>query len=393
MNIYQRFHFNRFDRQQLLDRSLLVLFFFALAYRIYACFQVPLDTTDVLRNLGYASHAMDNSFAIYNTKGIDFRPEIWTFLPWENLTFQYPPVTLIFFYIFSILGLGIFWVKLTLTLIELTCAYLFYKRISKVAAILFFCAPVSLWFTSHEGQFEPLLTIFIILNVIAVKDKHWRIAGFLFAISIQVKQFGILIAPWMLYEMWRGQSSDSFIYILRKVTQGVVVGFVPFLAYYLQKPDLLLIPFLTMSGIAGASNSFSWNFLDSRGLLPIYLPPLFNFAPLIILLLVVISERRKVRTIVSFVPLASFFIVMKSLKVLRPWYFIVSPGFLFCFSQRKKLICLLLIIHLMRTPDITRKILGKVDSYHEPPKNVYIMESCMFNCNVNQKFPLMNYKK
>ena len=390
MNIYQKFHFDRFARQELLDRSLLVLFFLVLAYRIYACFQVPLDTTDVLRNLGYARHAMDNGFAIYNTQGIDFRPEIWTFLPWKNLTFQYPPVTLIFFYIFSILGLGIFWVKLTLTLIELACAYLFYKRISKVAAILFFCAPVSLWFTSHEGQFEALLTLFIILNAIAVKDKHWRLAGFLFAISIQVKQFGILIAPWMLYEMWRGQSSDSFIYILRKVTQGVVLGFVPFLGYYLQKPDLLLIPFLTMSGIQ-SSNVFSWS-LKGGGRLPISLPSLFTSASLIILLLVVISERKKVGTIVSFVPLASFFFVIKSLKVARPWYLIVSPGFLFCFSQRKTLICLLLVIHLMQSYKTTLKMLGKLD-YHEPPENVYIMESCMFNCNVNKKLPLMNYKK
>lgn len=117
---------------------LIVLFCLALTYRIYACFQVPLVTTDVLRHLGYASHALDNNFAIYKTSAMEFEPEVWTSLAWSDQTYIYPPVTLLFFYLFSIFHLGIFWVKLTLTLVDLTCAYLFYKRISMVAAILFF---------------------------------------------------------------------------------------------------------------------------------------------------------------------------------------------------------------------------------------------------------------
>ncbi len=382
---------NHFDYQQLLYRLLLVLFFLVIAYRIYACFQVPLKTTDALRNLGYASHALDNNFAIYNTKGTDFAPEIWTLLPWTKIPFQYPPVTLIFFYAFSFFGLvGIFWVKLTLTLIELASAYLFYKHISKVAAILFFCAPVSVFYTSLEGQFEALAALFTILNAIAVQDKHWRRAGFFFVISIQVKQFAILIFPWMFYEMWRQRSSDSFISILQKVSQGAVIGFLPFLGYYLQKPDLFFLPFSTIGHLAN-DNLFAWNFLSDKQSSELILKKLwyslFTYAPLIILLFVIIYERKTLRTIVSFVPLSSFFFIMKSVKLAVPWYLIFSPSLLFCFSQKKTLICLLLVIHFMQSLPYTIQAVvpNSFMAQSLSQQEIYLMKPCMFICDLNLK--------
>jgi hypothetical protein len=368
----------------LLERWLLALFLFASLYRIYACFQVPLVTTDVIRNLGYASHALENNFAIYNTLAIDFNGEIWSRF-WSNLTYPYPPVTLLFFYIFSIFNLGIFWVKLTLSFINLACAYLFYKKISKVAAILVFCAPISLWYTSHEGQFEALQTLFIILNAITIKNKHWRLAVFFLAISIQVKQMGLLIAPWMLYKIWRGQDSESLPSVLGKATQGLVLGFFPFLGYYLQTPYLLLQPFLTIRDIPlDFSNPFAWRLLN------------FYYVPLIVLVLTVILGWNKIERIVSVVPLGSFWCLIKSLKVARVWYTIVSPGFLFCFPQRKKLICLLLVLHIMENLSsvsllVLSEPFGFVDSpqmrkreYMESKETRTIMESCMFKCNMKQ---------
>ena len=376
------------EYQQPLNFCLIVIFFLVLAYRIYACFQVPTTTTDALRNLGYASHALENNFAIYTTKAEDFMPEIWTRY-WPKTPYIYPPVTLIFFYIFSIFHLGMFWVKLTLTLIELACSYLFYKWISKVAAILFFCAPVSIWYTSHEGEFEALLTLFLILSTLAVKDKHWHLAGFLLAISIQVKQLGILIAPWMLYEMWREQNSDSFIHVLWKVTQGVALGFVPFLGYYLQKPDLWLLPFSMLSGLKEISDMYAWNLIKKHGLIPIHFRSLITYISLVILLIAFIYARKKVETIVSFLPLASFIFVMKSLQVVREWYFIFSPSFLFCFLQRKTLIYFLLANHLIHGLIFIPTILGNYSdsgiSFYlmkESQETIYLMESCMFTCNV-----------
>jgi len=363
----------------------LILFILGIAYRIYTCFQVPLISTDVWRNLGYASHALENRFTIYNTKAIDFQPEIWSSL-WSNLTYPYPPVTLLFFYLFSRFHAGIFWVKLILNLIELICAYLFYKRVSQVAAILFFLAPISIWFTSHEGQFEALQTLFIILNVIAIKNKNWRLAGFLLALSIQVKQMGLLIVPWMVYEVWQDRIRDSFPSLLLKILQGFLLGFLPFLGYYLQTPFLLLQPFLTIRDlIKDPMNPFTWNALN------------LSYAPLIILASMAISKWKKVELIVSVVPLASFWCIMKSLKVARAWYAIVSPGFLFCFLQEKKLIYLLLVLHLIQGLRSNAVIVlgepfGILNNqqipvhigYRETEQTRQLMKYCMFTCNMKQ---------
>ena len=107
----------------------------ALAYRVHACLDTPLMTADTLRHLAYASHAMD--FGIYNTVAKDFAPEILAnLLPHSKQTYIYPPCTLVFFFLFSSLGLGIFWIKLVLTAVEGVCAYLFYKHVSPWAAVL-----------------------------------------------------------------------------------------------------------------------------------------------------------------------------------------------------------------------------------------------------------------
>lgn len=368
------------------DRLILLLFVIALGYKIYACFQVPVVTSDVLRHLGYSSHALENNFAIYTTKAEDFMPEIWTRY-WSNQPYIYPPVTLIFFYLFSVFHLGIFWVKAVLTLIDFVCAYLFYKHISKLAALLFFCAPVSLWYTSHEGQFEILQTLFIILNVISVRKREWRFAGFWFAISVQVKQFGVLILPWMLYKIWKSSNEEHqpFIKILNKAFQGLVLGFFPFLAFYIQTPLLLLLPIT--SGSTAIYNPFAWNLfnLDLFGWNPKWLVvwnALFSYVPFIILIIVGIIawKKQKFTTVVSTVPLILFWLIIKSLKWGQFWYSIVVPGFLFCLS-RKSLIHLLLLLHLMQGLHSTVAILIKPIGFKESQDSLALIESCMFKCD------------
>lgn len=229
----------------------------------------------------------------------------------------------------------------------------------------------------------------IILTAITVKDKHWRVAGFFFAISIQVKQLGLLLAPWILYQMWKEKETNSFHSILGKVSQGLILGFLPFLGYYIQKPDLLLLP-LT-GGSPSIYNPFAWNFLDLKlfGWNPqwlIYWNSFFTYAQLIAIgiAIAVIARREKLEFIISSIPLASFWYIVKSLKWGQFWYSIVSPGFTFCFSQRKILICLLLVLHLMQGLRSTRLILNKPFGRLEEKQYRTLMASCMFACNLKQ---------
>lgn len=366
-------------------RGLLFFFALALCYKIYACFQVPAVTSDVFRQLGYASHALDNNFGIYTTRALDFKPEVWTRY-WTEQPYIYPPVTLLFYYFFSIFHLGIVWVKITLTIIDLFCTYLFYKHISESAAILFFCSSVMLWYSSHEGQFEVLQTLFIVLNALAIKKRQWRLSGFYFAISIQIKQLGVLIAPWMLYEMWKDRSGKSFSLILIKVAQGVALGFIPFLGFYMRRPNILLLP--VIEGAKLIYNPFAWNFV-SGGYFnwnPKWLTfwnAIFSYVPLILLVRAVFQWKKK-EQIISAIPLISFWVVIKSLKWGQLWYTIINPGFIFCLSASKKFIHLLLCIHLIQCLDSTVSIIYKPVSTLESQESRNIIKSCMFTCNPQQ---------
>jgi len=373
-----------------LEKWVLFLFAIALVYKIYACFQIPVVTSDVVRHLGYSSHALENNFAIYTTKAKDFGPEIWT-IYWNNRPYIYPPVTLIFFYLFSVFHLGIFLVKAVLTLVDFSCTYLFYKYISKLAAFLFFCAPVSLWYTSHEGQFEILQTLFIILTAISVRRKQWHLAGFLFSISVQVKQFGVLVLPWMLYKIWtnRDKEDQSFINIIYQTLSGLILGFLLFLPFYIQAPWLLLLPLI--AGSIDTYNPFAWNFLNPSlfGWNPQWLVvwnELFSYAPFIILSItgIITVKKGDFTTSVSTVPLTLFWLIIKSLKWGQFWYSIVGPGFLFCLS-RKSLIHLLLLLYMVQCLYSTIAILVKPIGFKESQDSLALMESCMFRCELSLK--------
>ena len=166
---------------------------------------------------------------------------------------------------------------------------------SKASAILFFCAPVSLWYTSLEGQFESLQTLFIILNIVAVNNGQWRKAGLFFALSAQVKLWGILMAPWMLYRIWQERRAGPAGAIMRDVSLGVALGFIPFIGFYLRTPDLLFISLRIASEQSVSYNPFAWNFLDASrfGWNPswlVYWNATFTLLPLLILAVSAVRE-------------------------------------------------------------------------------------------------------
>lgn len=388
------------------ERWFLLVFAIVLVYKIYACFQVPAITSDVLRHLGYSSHALENGFNIYETVAKDFKPEAWT-RHYSKQTYIYPPVTLIFFYLFTTLHLGILWVKLVLTLIDLGCAYLFYRHVSKWAAFLYFCAPVSMWYTSHEGQFEVLQTLFISLTAISVNERQWSLAGFWLAISIQVKQFGVLLLPWVVYEMWKNKNEKiSFVQLVTRGFQGGILGFLPFIAFYIRSPLLLILPIT--QGTKRSYNPFAWNIFkpdlfDWNPEILVFWNALFSYTPLIILGIVglLALRSRKFATTISTIPLVLFWFVTKSLKWGQFWYSIIAPGFLFCLS-RKSLIHVLLLLHLMQclhsssaivafikpteiiqpevTPTQSKSSLGFIGG-RESFDSLTLLQSCMVSCD------------
>jgi hypothetical protein len=186
--------------------------------------------------------------------------------------------------------------------------------------------------------------------------------------------------------MWmnRNEKDQSLSKIIWKAFQGLILGFIPFLPFYIQNPWLLFLPIT--NGSTRVYNPFAWNFLNSTlfGWNPKFLVlwnALFSYAPLIIVLIVGITawKKRNFSTGFSTVPLTLFWFITKSLKWGQFWYSIIAPSFLFCLS-RKSLIHLLLVLHLMQCLHSTIAILIRPIGAKEPQSSLALMQSCMFRC-------------
>lgn len=334
---------------QLSQRTLVLGFVLLAALRLALCFQPMSDTSDTYRNLGYACHLRDAGTSLYTTFARDFRPESWT-TAWPDLPYTYPPVTLCFFATFGSLGLGVFFVKLALTIMDLLVGLVFARQVSPLAGLLYFANPASLWLVSREGQFEPLVVFFLTLTILAVQRGGWVAAGVGWALAFQVKQFAVLLLPWLL---WKAGSRV-------RLAVGVVLGFLPFLGFYLKSPGLLLFPFRYTQGEA-AFNPYYWQFWGPSGWL---LRADFVWTSLLsaaILALPALAWWRSGRTPAAALELLPFTLYWAILKVARYaqfWYPLASPPFLLCFRERKRLVTWLLILLLLVGDFGARRLLG-----------------------------------
>jgi len=302
--------------------------------RLALCAQPMSDTSDTYRNLGYAYHLRDAGISLYTTFARDFQPESWA-TAWPDLPYTYPPVTLCFFASIASLGLGIFFVKLALTVIDLFVGLVFARQVSPWAGLLYFANPASLWLVSREGQFEPLVVLSLTLCILAAHRERWVGAGVFFALALQTKQFALLLLPWLL---WRARWA--------RLSLGIGLGFLPFLGFYLKAPGLLLLPFRYTQGEA-AFNPYHWQFWGPWGWIPRTDFIWCSLLSTAILALPVVAWWRSSRTLGSAVDLLPFTLCWAALKVARYaqfWYPLASPPFLLCLRDRKALVTGLLVL-------------------------------------------------
>jgi hypothetical protein len=96
-----------------------------------------------------------------------------------------------------------------------------------------------------------------------------------------------------------------------------------------------------------------------------------------------IQQGEKNRTLVSIIPLASFWAIVKSLSWAQFWYPIISPGFMFCFAHRKKLFHIVLALFFMQGLRSAALISGYLFGVRESQETVNLMRACMFTCMAN----------
>jgi len=89
---------------------------------------------------------------------------------WSGLAYNYPVVALLFFTGIAKLSPTIFFVKFALTFIEAVNTAVIFRYTNQIwLALLYWASPISIWWVSHEGQFEPLQNLFVLVALLVLK--------------------------------------------------------------------------------------------------------------------------------------------------------------------------------------------------------------------------------
>ena len=124
--------------------------------RGYFCWQDPVNSGDVVRHLLHSFHVLDEGLAAAGVPLQELDPDL-AGSTWSAFPYNYPPVTLAFFVLIAALAPAVTAAKVALTVIEALNAWLLARVTgNRWLGLLYWASPVSIWWVSGEGQFEPL---------------------------------------------------------------------------------------------------------------------------------------------------------------------------------------------------------------------------------------------
>jgi hypothetical protein len=191
------------------------------ALRLYECARLPSETGDIVRNLLYGLAVNAHDFSSAGDSLVSLSPR-WAAVPWGQFPYNYPPVTLAFFALIAAISPTVFFAKLTLTAIEGINACLI-ARVSgsRALALVYWLSPLSIWWISKEGQFEPLQALFMLLALSAAASRPF-LAGLLVTLGTSTKATAAAMAPWLLGEAVRARRNA-----LALSLAGLVLGSLP----------------------------------------------------------------------------------------------------------------------------------------------------------------------
>jgi len=357
-------------------------FLLTLVIRLYYCAQAPDDTSDLYRHLGFTSHFFENPAVFYKLLPSQFPHEFWSQF-WTEIGYIYPPLALLFFAVFGTLGAGLFWVKLTLTLFDLGSAFLIARATSWWAGLLVFSAPVTIWYTSHEGQYESFVTFLVVLAVLSARSGRWLWTGAAFMLALQTKQLALLVAPYLLYEIFLRRHLEP-----RKAVVGFLIGFfatfLPFAPFYWCRHDLWLLPLQNQENLL---NPFYWPLFWRKGVMEhfedvshirIVWNEVVTTCPLV-LLLVFTTRGSWQRRIPQALPSIMFWIMIKSMAWVMNWYVILIPGLTLSLWRHRRWLIVLLVFYWLQCGQQVASYAG--DNDREEDGTVTRFQKSLWHCN------------
>lgn len=333
------------------DNWIFLLAFACIAgLRLYHCLQLTSNTGDAVRHLCWGLIVNQHGYAAIGQSLVDFSDKL-DFVVWKNLPYNYPVVTLAFDQLCALVSPTVFFVKLMLTLLELSNSLLIYRLTrQRLLAFVYWASPVSIWWVSHEGQFEPLQSAFVLLALLLFsrggrKTLAWLVLG----LGVQVKLSAIFLLPFLF-----GRSGS-----LRAALRGGAAFCLAFV------PSLLLLwvvnPFGLLShSLALQYNPYYFNFFDGGMFAwnPSWLiasNQVTSYGFLAILIWAGATGRRRW---IELMPAIGFILFLKTIPNAQFWYLLALPPFLLTITDVRLRNGLFLALPLLDIRALMQVVIG-----------------------------------
>jgi hypothetical protein len=305
--------------------------------RLFYTTRMMVITGDIIRNLFYGVLVDQIGFSVA-TRPLAFYSDL-QWVPWSTSPYIYPILSLAFFKLLAAWP-TIFFARLVLTLIEGVNTWLVYRFTrQRWLAALYWASPVSIWWVSREGQFEPLQNLFA-LGALCLLGRCAPLAFLLLTLAIQVKLTAVFLLPFFLITAWRMHQENFFGCML-----GMLGGCLPTL--------LALRAYPVLNTVAGnlanmVFTPYYWN--PFNGLLRGWVTPWHaaanQAATYGVLIILAWKVARSARRWEYLAPML-FLMALKSHTNVQPWYFLVWPTFLLPISDRRMRLALFALMPLM----------------------------------------------
>jgi hypothetical protein len=329
--------------------------------RFYYCAGIPVNTGDIPRHIYYGLYAGQMGLSAAGHGLAELNPSL-SAIAWSSIPYNYPIMALLFFMAAVKLSPTIFFIKLALTIIEAFNSWLVFRYSrQRLLALLYWACPLSIWWVSHEGQFEPLQTLFA-LSALILLPKRRGLAFFLLAVAIQVKATAVLFIPLFLLDVLQKKPKDHLPSLV-----AFCVGLIPTIIAMFHYPVISQV--LGTAGLL-TYNPYYWNVLKTGmfGWNPPWLIAFDQCATYGMLLLLVFWAV-KLRDNKGFLAPAGFIIFCKIAPICQFWYFTLQMSFLLPVQDKRKRLWLFALTPLLDISSLIQIISGPfgytVGSYYD----------------------------
>jgi hypothetical protein len=316
------------------------------ALRLSYCTQLPVNTDDILRTMYYGVLVGEKGLQAATVPLAETGARYQEGIAWSYVPFNYPIIALLFFRSVAAVSPTLFSAKLALTVLEASAALLLYAYSrDRWLAFLYWASPISIWWTSHEGQLEGLQNFFVLVALYLLSKKK-PAALFFLAIAVQTKVSAILLLPVFLHAIHTKVRARSYLLYL-------VLGFAPTMI------SLLFSFRVTNIRADIVYNPYYWNFLNRArfGWNPTWLIILDQVGTYLLLGTLMFAAVRTRKLVEFFAPIA-WLGVAKLSPAFQFWYMNVFESFLAPLHNKRLRLLLFVLTPLLDVRSTAQILFG-----------------------------------